>query len=388
MALLRVCGFESGASGEFQTLSGTASIGTGTVRTGTYSLRCNPTTTATGYINIGKPSAAGIQGNYGDVTLYTGFAFRAATLPAANSEPIYTNYGSVADLKAELRINSAGNLVHHKADGTAVVTGASVLTTGVWYYIEFMATNSATGAYETKINGVSEFSGTADHGTGNTVFTAHGKGSNRNGQTVDFFYDDIYMSNTGFVGSQYHIPEIRILLPVGAGGSAGWTNGTGTTFAEADEVPPESDGADLTYIQASATEDNNYHVFATEDTATKSVTGDVDALAGYVWAKTASTTGTSVVAPRIHSAGSNTDATQAEMTTGYRGHHVIAEVDPATAVAWTLTGVDGAQVGMVAGALAQTQRFSAAYIFVLARPDTTPPATGGAYRRSLLGVGP
>ena len=388
MALLRVCGFESGASGELQTLGGTSSIGTGTVRTGTYSLRCNPTTTATGYINVGLPSAAGILGNFNNQTLYTGFAFRAATLPAANSEEIYACYNSIAGLCSALRINSDGTLAHYNTSNVLVATGTTALTTGVWYYIEYMATNTATGAYEVKINGVSEISGTSNNGTSNSAFVAHGKNTNRNGQTIDLYYDDIYMSDTAFVGSQYHIPEIRILLPNGAGASAGWTNGTGNTFAEADEVPPESDGADLTYIQADNTMDNLYHVFATEDTATKSVTGDVDALAGYVWAKTLSTTGTSAVAPRIHSAGSNTDATQAEMTTAYRGHHVLATVDPATAAAWTLSGVDGAQVGMVAGALAQTQRFSAAYIFVLARPDTTPPATGVAYRRTLMGVGP
>ena len=388
MALLRVCGFEAGASAEFQTLGGTASVGTGTVRTGTYSLRCNPTTTATGYINIGKPaSASGILGNFGDVTLYTGFAFRAATLPAANSEPIYTNYGSVADLKAELRINSAGNLVHHKADGTAVVTGSSALSLNTWYYIEFMATNSATGAYETKINGVSEFSGTADHGTGNTVFTAHGKGSNRNGQTVDFYYDDIYVSNTGFEGSQYHIPEVRILLPMGAGASAGWTAGTGNTFAEVDDAPPTPDD-DTTYIGANDTMDNLYSTFAIEDTATKSVTGDVDALAAYVRGRSLSTTGTNLTAVRIRNAGANSDGPQSEMGTSYVGYHHIAETDPATSAAWTLSGVDTAEVGMAAGALAQSQRFTLAYIFVLARPDTTPPATGVAYRRTLLGVGP
>ena len=387
MALLRVCGFESGASGEFQTLGGTASIGTGTVRTGTYSLRCNPTTTATGYINIGKASAAGVLGNFADLTLYTGFAFRAATLPAANSEEIYACYTAVAALCSALRINSTGTLAHYRADNTLVATGSTVLTTGVWYYIEYMATNSATGAYECKINGVSEFSGTSNNGTTNTAFVAHGKNTNRNGQTIDFYYDDIYVSDSAFVGSQYHIPEIRILLPNGAGASAGWTAGTGTTFAEVDDAPPTPDD-DTTYIGADLNMDNLYSTFAVEDTATKSVTGDVDALAAYVRGRTDSTTGTSVVAPRIRSAGSNTDATQAEMTTSYRGYHVIAAVDPATAVAWTLSGVDGAEVGMVAGALAQTQRFTFAYIFVLARPDTTPPATGKAYRRTLLGVGP
>src|SRR5688500_3220945 len=98
MALLRVCGFESGASGEIQTLGGTSSIQTTVKRTGSYALRCNPTTTATGYINIGKPTAAGIQGNYANLTLYTGFAFRAATLPAANSEEIYACYTGIAAL--------------------------------------------------------------------------------------------------------------------------------------------------------------------------------------------------------------------------------------------------------------------------------------------------
>ena len=390
MALVNLTGFESGSSSELQGTGGTFSIVTSPVRTGTYALRINPTTTATGQVNIGSIDSTGVLANNAQSTSVMGFAFRYATKPASNNEVIAGNYGSIADIKGELRINSSGNLEHYRASGALVATGATALVADTWYYIEYKVVNSATGAYEVKINGVSEFSGTADHGTGNTVFIQLGKNPNRNGNTVDFFYDDWYVDNANFVGSQYHIPEIRILLPNGAGASADWGNGTGTTFAEVDEVPPESDGADLTYIQADpAVDDNTYHTLAVESTATKSVTGDVDALKGYVWGKTASTSGTSNVNIRLRNAGSNTDgADMPEMTTSYRGYHILAVTDPATSAAWTLSGVDTAEIGMNAGLIAQTQRFSAAYIFVLARPNTTPPATGVAYRRTLMGVGP
>ena len=368
MAITRLTGFESGASGELGALNGTASFVTTGQRTGTYALRCNPTTTGTGHANLypivatGKLDSTAI---FADGSAF-GWAFKAVTLPAANEEIVARSFNGASQWT--LTITSAGVLKLYAGNtaGTLLATGSTVFGS-TYKYIEVLV-NNATSAYEVRINGTAEFSGTNAAITNATGQLSLGKVLNTNGQTVDFYYDDVYVDEAGtFQATTTATPEVRILLPNAAGDGTGWTNGTGTqTFAEVDEVPPESDGTDLTYLQAAATGDNTYRTSNVESTATKGVTGTILAIDGYVWAKTGSASGTSTVGIRVRSNTTNSDGTGLELTTGYEGLHRTLATDPDGGAAWTSGGVDGVQIGMFAGTIAQTQRFSASYVFVLA----------------------
>ena len=370
MAITRLTGFESGSSGELQ-INGTASFVTSGQRTGSYALRCNPTTTGTGYCRIYSISATGVivgtPAAFADGSVI-GFAFKAATLPAASEERIASGYPvSLATSAWVLKITSGGLLKLYGTGGTTLITTGATVIGATYVYIE-VRVNSATDAYEVRINGTAEFSGTDAALTAVPEAFFLGKPFNDNGQTVDFYYDDVYVDEAGtFQATTTATPEVRILLPNAAGDGTGWTNGTGTqTFAEVDEVPPESDGTDLTYLQAAATEDNTYRTSNVESTATKGVTGTILAVDGYVWAKTGSVSGTSTVGIRVRSNTTNSDGTGFELTTTYQGIHRTLATDPNGGGAWTSGGVDGVQIGMFAGTIAQTQRFSASYVFVLA----------------------
>lgn len=370
MAIIRATGFESGSTSELASSGGTFTFATSGHRTGTYALQCNPTTTAVGWVSLGAIGATGVLGNFNNATLWMGFAFKAVTAPSADSEPFLQFADSGSAQKLEIRLTSTGKIAAYNSAGTLITTGAT--TVGSTYvYVEVKCGTGASAAWEVKINGTTEISGTTDNlGTNNTAIISIGKRNNRNGRTVDFYFDDLYVDDAAYLATTTATPEVRILIPNAAGASAGWTNGLGTTFAQVDEIPPESDGTDASYIQASATEDNQYHVFAVEDTATKNVTGTISAVSGFVWAKTGSVSGTSTVAIRMRSSTTNSDATGLELTTSYQGLHRLLVQDPATSAAWGSSGVDGVQVGMTAGTIAQTQRFSAAYVFVLALVTT------------------
>ncbi len=368
MAIVRFTGFESGAAPEVGTISGTGSIVSSGQRTGSYAFRVNPTTTGDGSMTLTPVANTGLpntSASFTDGSTF-GFAFKAVTLPAANEEYIARSLVPVGAVQWTLTITSGGLLKLYETSpaGTLLGTGSTAIGS-TYVYIE-VRVNNTTNAYDVQVNGVSEISGTNAAINGNTGQLALGKVINTNSQTVDFYYDDVYVDDAGtFLATTTSFPEVKILKPDAAGASAGWTNGTGTTFAEVDEVPPESDGTDVSYIQASATEDNQYSTFGVQSTATGGVTGTISAVEGYVWAKTGSTAGSSNVNIRVRNSGTNSDATGLELTTSYQGLHRVLVTDPATGSAWTSGGVDTVEIGMLANTIAQTQRFSAAYIFVL-----------------------
>lgn len=356
MALLRVTGFESGSTAEAFSSGGTISFATTGQRTGAYALRVNPTTTALGYFTVSSGISA--------ATIIVGFAFKPVTLPASGAEQFIRMRASTVD-KAELRISSAGIVTLYNST-VLIATGTTTLTAGTYYYIELKIGSGATAVYELRIDGTTEFSGTYSNSANNTDVYFIGKSVNRSSQSVDFYYDDMYFDDAAFQATTTAFPEVRILLPNAAGGSAGWSAGTSPhTFAAVDEVPPESDGTDASYIEATATDDNLYTTFRCESTTAKSVTGTVLAVEGFVWAKTGSTSGTSTVAIRMRNGATNVDMPGLELTVAYQGLHNLQVLDPNTAAAWTLGGVDTCEIGMTAATIAQSQRFTAAYLFVL-----------------------
>ena len=162
MAIIGLCGFETGDTVQAIGVAGTHDVQGTVKRTGAYALRCNPTTTGVGYVGLGgynpKPAA------YNAATAYYPFLFRYATKPASNSEPLFTAASTTGANKFHIRINSAGNLSAHNRFGTLMATGSTVLAVDTWYRIDAKVGTGASAAWEVRIDGVSEISGTGDLG--------------------------------------------------------------------------------------------------------------------------------------------------------------------------------------------------------------------------------
>lgn len=358
MAIRNFGGFEAGDTTECRATSGTFSVQATHKRTGGYGLQVNPTTTAVGHVELSEPStsAAGYNGGLAANTLWIGFNFRAITLPAANEEEIATILDGVG-AAWNLRITSGGVLKLYK-DTTLAGTGTAVLSAGATYYWITMGLTNAS-VQTVNVGGALDISGTTS-GTSNYSLVFLGKRTNRNGQTVDFVYDDYIFDDA----SAPTRGECRMAVPIGAGAASGWTNGTGTTFAEVDEVPAGSDGTtDTSYIQASATQDNLDHTFDMQSSATIGLSGTVRAVISQVLAKTGSISGTSAVALRTIVSGTAVEMPAAgiELTTSYQTLVDLFIVDPSDSGAWTTAKFDTVEVGMAANTIAQTQRFTTAY---------------------------
>lgn len=375
MAILNFTGFETGdaVEGAFGG-SGIASVQSTTKRTGTYALRINGTALGTqvGQYNFQGIGSTGLTTSFNLADSYVTFYFRYATKPGSGSEEI-CQFLTGSSYKLAVRINSSGNLLAYDVT-TLLGTGSAVLSADTWYRIEARCQPGTNGAWEVKIDGTSEISGTRTWtNAGNVNVISFGKRTNRNSQTIDYYYDDICVDSAAYPGAG----EVKMAVPIGAGAAAGWTNGTGTTFAEVDEVPPESDGTDATYIQASATEDNQDHTFNMTAAATLGISDTISAVKPMVYAKTASTSGTSGVALRTVSGGSGFEITALELQTTYALIATIYALDPLDSAAWTTTKFDTVEVGMAANTIAQTQRFTVAYagVWITPAPVVATPST-------------
>ena len=369
MAILNFTGFETGSStypdyGASGLLGTASSYSTSGPRTGSYAMRVNRSSTQEGYIDFNQLSANGLFAALtGYANIYVGAAYRFVSFPAIE-EVIMHVQGSGVN-KSRITINSSGQVSIRDVAHTLIVTGNTRIPLGTYVYIEVRVGTGVTGNYEIKINEVIEVSGTANFGVNNTDSVLVGTHEDMNGGGFEYFVDDAYLSDSDFLSSGSYVPAVSLLVPNAAGDSAGWTNGTGSTFAEVDEIPPESDGADASYIQASAAQDNTYSAFNVQAPFSMGISNGIHSVKGMVVCRTTSTSGNSTVSLRMRLSATNSDTTGKELILGYDVLQKLHNTSFVSALAWTITDLESLQIGMSAAAIGQVQRFTAAYIMVL-----------------------
>src|SRR3990167_2276931 len=124
MTLLNFIGFETGQIGadggqweEFSRVGATTtSIDSSIKRTGGYSAKVNPTTTAVGYYEIAQYAATGERALFNSATLWYQFYIYITTLPASNSEELMSAHDISNFYKFALRVNSTGKLMAFASD--------------------------------------------------------------------------------------------------------------------------------------------------------------------------------------------------------------------------------------------------------------------------------
>lgn len=268
MSILNICGFETGDSSESSTTAGTFSIQSTTVRTGSYALRVNPTTTGTGTYKISGLGTDGATSVFNVSNAYYRFYFLYLTKPASNEE-IFARVSDTTGglLKISLNLTSTGIIKAYNAVGTLMATGTTVLSSGTWYCIQLFCGTGASGSWEVRINQNSELSGTGNVNTNNHGGILLGKAVNTNGQSVDFYYDDVIISDSGFIGPG----QSTILVPNANGTSQDFSIGAGAGqhWQQVNDIP--NDG-DTTYLLSTG---NNIHA---ETLHLTNITGNIRAL--------------------------------------------------------------------------------------------------------------
>jgi hypothetical protein len=174
---------------------------TSPVYSGTRAVRCSCTTSATGFFQFSTEEDSVGRRTFTEITpLYMQFMFRYATKPSSGSEPI----GYICGL--EIALNSSCNLVAVNRTGfTTLATGTTVLSADTWYIIRARVTTTANGGnWEIQLAQAGGTPATEVSGSGQTwgvtlSSVALGKTQNVSSQTVDFYYDDLIVTDTEYL---------------------------------------------------------------------------------------------------------------------------------------------------------------------------------------------
>lgn len=377
MAVVYGCGWEFGAAYATLNAIGTYSFSSTTVRSGTYSLRTNPTTTGTGYLTMVGPGV-GIVGVY-TTTSYHRFYFRYGTKPASGDEEFFNVLNSSNQQKLCLRLNSSGQIAAYDSAASLLATGTTALSANTWYRIEVQCGTGTSANWEVRINGVSEISGTGNLRTDQMYLTGFGKRTDRDGNSVDFYFDDWLYDDAAYPPDGAHI----LLVPDSNGTYQTFSigAGSGSHYQVIDEIPP--DGS-TSYLLSTGTV-GDAETEGLQSCATAGISGTINAVFPIViYVRNA--TGAQVK-PRVRSGGTNSDGPASSPYGGYSKTDFSQPTDPATGLAWTTSGLDGAEVGAVENATTNQTRVT----FVGLMVDFTAGGGGGTiptpYYRLLAGMG-
>lgn len=274
--------------------------------------------------------------------IYVGFAYRQDSNNTNTTYPFLQLLGdNGATQHMNLRLNGTSLVLYR--GGTVIATVPGILLATAWNYIEISQTvdSTSSGTCTVKVNNatVISFTGvTKNGGTNNTIDTVQFGGLFAGGAGTTYV-DDVYINNssgsfnTGFLGDV----RVQTLSPTAAGTNTQLTPTSGSNYANVNEVPDNQ----ATYNSSSTVGQHDTYTMA-----------DLVAGTGTVYAvqqtMTASkdNSGTANFKNALYLGGSFYYGSSKSLGTSWAQFRDMYETDPSTTVAWTPTGVNGAEAGV------------------------------------------
>lgn len=332
MTLLWWDGFESNEASAYTITGGSSLQWSGTTRFG-YGLSINRLG-GTGAIKKSFTAAGQV---------FVGAAFNCTSTGAALPFAFYGDSGATQHLTVKTNTTNFSIEVYRGTSaGTLLASSANnVWSAGTWFYLEVSCTIADSGGtVEVRINGgtspIVTFTGdTKNAGTNSTVdaveLSSNLTDANR--------YDDFYICNSsGSSPANTFLGDVRCvdLIPTGAGSSTGLTASTGSNWQTVDEAPPVS---------------TDYSGSATSGARDTYATSDLPSGAATVYGARLSTfmhksdAGVASMKPAMK-VGSNVyyGSTQALPTSQTRFDDLFL-TSPATSAAWTVSEINGIEIG-------------------------------------------
>lgn len=377
MSRLNICGFETGDASELYSWSGgtALTIQSTTKRTGSYAAKWKPNGAASfENFTVRGLAADGTGANFSDpATIYLRFYLYIAAAASGdmNLAIFFKRTGGNA-LKGLLSLTSARKLTFLDA-GSTTTTGTTVLSTGQWYRIEAkVGTGASNASWEVKIDGTSEISSSTANLTANGCSECTFGYRNTAPTDGEIYWDDIAIDDAAYPGAG----QVNILKPNATGTTSAWTNGAGTSPTNVAEVPHDSDTG---YITSST--NGNVTTVNLDSSATGGVSGTIAAV--QVVGIVRDEGGASSMSIRAKSSATNSDTTAVDPGASYTALSKLLATDPNTSAAWTTSGLDALEIGVVNSASVAV-RCTALYAMV--ECDGAVAATGYT-NLPLLGVG-
>lgn len=366
-----MCGWGTGTTNELESVTGTCSVSSSIKRTQTYAFRVNPTTTATGHAQLRGFSAAGAKTNLNIANAYIRYYLYIATAPAANSEEIMSVNTGITD-KLTVRLNADRTLALYDTTPSQIGSdSATAIPLNTWVCIEVLCGTGIGATATLRINGIQEITGTATL-TANAASVKFGKVANRNGQTIDVYYDDAVVDNASWPG------EGRVFYLV-ANAAGTYSSFTGT-YADAAEIP----WSDAEYLVSSGV-------------ATEAETWNHANYSGLSSGKV----GAVLTLMRVIRDGGSSGALQCRRRVGGTDYDTSSSLSVgSTAVllgqvdatkpgggAWTASAIDSMETGAVE-ASANASRILGSILAVSTREPSPGTASGGGISKRLaIGIG-
>lgn len=378
MAVVNLCGWETGNTNEAASVGGTYSVQNSIARNSGYALRTN--TSTTGYHRFRGLAATGDSAAFSLSTVYARVYVYIATLPSAGEYQLLGVQTSSAAMGAAVFITSDGKLYVHDATFVTYSPGATVLSLNTWYRIEIkVVRGNGTGTCDVLLDGVSELALTGlntDQGVNfgqvcvgqDPAFLTSFSG------TPDVYFDDLVISSSAYPGAG----QCGISVPTGdsATYNNGTANGAASKYLCIDDRPHDSD---TTYVNALGNGNANTSTLGASGVGSGTV---LCAKALLLARRNGGTNGS--IKLRTRSGSTNTDTTARAATSSYAAWAKLFETDPNTAAAWTSSALDAAEVGMVESS-ANASRYTAAYLMYDYVPGAA--SVGMTYARKCRRVG-
>lgn len=352
---LNIIGFETGDLSERLSGVGTSSTVQSAIKhSGDYALRTNPGAANSANYRIAYNAAAGNTVSIPVSTLYLSFYFYYAVKAASADEPIATALTGSAGIRLEVRLTSSGNLAVYDSALSLVATGATILSQDTWYRIDLQSNSGVAAAYELKLNGTVELSGTANQTASANYQAGLGKTNNRNSQAVDYYYDDVWLDSTDYAPANYAIARLD---PVSDD-----VNGWSGTYADIDETPiSQAEYVSSTGGAAPMTATFNIESFAS---AGITVSSTIHLTKAFSWVADPSATTNTYTYGIMSGATINT-------TNSFNAGTSAAEIsklyvnDPSTTTSWTQVGLEASKLHVGEGtASVSSMQVYAAFMMV------------------------
>lgn len=244
--------------------------------------------------------------------------------------------------QVDVRITSTG-AIQVTRNGTVLSTSAaSIVTIATWQYLEFKATIGSSGSYDVHLGGTSVLSqtGVNTQATSNASANQVQVGPFAN---VYVYVDDLYVLNSAGSVNNTFLGESKIVTSLPNADSSintAWTPQAGTThYNQVNEANPDDDTT-YNYSQTPGQLDTYKYPSVT-------LTGTIAGVQVTLCEKK-DNTGTRTTAVEYRSSGGSnyTGANNFSPGTSYSMDRQIFETDPATAAAWTSSGVNGGEFGI------------------------------------------
>lgn len=273
-------------------------------------------------------------------TLICGFAVKTNVLDGSTMFGFYDGGTNQIDLLM-------GTNLAIRRNGTTLATGATVLSTGVFYYVELKVTfDNSAGSYELRINGVTELSASGIDTTGSANNFANRIALlNSANSTTAHDFDDLYLCDTtGSAPNNTFLGDVRVeaLFPNGNGNSSQFTGSDGDQIDNYllvdDTTAPDEDS---TYVADGTVTDKDTYAF-TDPTPT---TGTIFGVQLTHYSRKTDA-GTRSLRSLARLSGTETDnGADQPLSTSYAFYTDMRETKPGGG-AWSVSDVASAEFGM------------------------------------------